>query len=32
MDVKHFKWDDRYYLVQSLQFGQGGPNTDLGAR
>ena len=24
MDVKHFKWNDRYYLVQSLQFG-GGP-------
>jgi len=24
MDVKHFKWNDRYYLVQSLQFGQGG--------
>jgi hypothetical protein len=31
MDVKHFKWRDRYYLVQSLQFGQGGPNTDMGA-
>lgn len=31
MDVKHFKWDGRYYLVQSLQFGQGGPDTDLGA-
>jgi len=31
MDVKHFKWDDRYYLVQSLQFGAGGPNNDLGA-
>jgi hypothetical protein len=31
MDVKHFKWNDRYYVVQSLQFGQGGPNTDLGA-
>jgi hypothetical protein len=31
MDVKHFKWNDRYYLVQSLQFRQGGPNTDLGA-
>lgn len=31
MDVKHFKWDDRYYVVQSLQFGQGGPDTDLGA-
>ena len=21
MDVKHFKWDGRYYFVQSLQFG-----------
>jgi hypothetical protein len=31
MDVKHFKWNDRYYLVQSLQFGQGGPDRDLGA-
>lgn len=31
MDVKYFKWDGRYYLVQSLQFGQGGPNADLGA-
>jgi hypothetical protein len=31
MDVKHFKWNDRYYVVQSLQFGQGGPNPDLGA-
>jgi hypothetical protein len=31
MDVKHFKWNDRYYLVQSLQFGEGGPNRDLGA-
>jgi hypothetical protein len=31
MDVKHFKWQDRYYVVQSLQFGQGGPDTDLGA-
>ena len=31
MDVKHFKWNDRYYVVQSLQFGQGGPNADLGA-
>jgi len=30
-DVKHFKWGDRYYVVQSLQFGQGGPNPDLGA-
>ena len=31
MDVKHFKWNNRYYVVQSLQFGQGGPDTDLGA-
>lgn len=31
MDVKHFKWGGRYYYVQSLQFGQGGPNSDLGA-
>ena len=31
MDVKYFKLDDRYYVVQSLQFGQGGPNHDLGA-
>ena len=31
MDVKHFKVGDRYYVVQSLQFRQGGPNPDLGA-
>jgi len=31
MDVKHFKWNGRYYVVQSLQFGQGGPNSDMGA-
>lgn len=31
MDVKYFKWNGRYYVVQSLQFGQGGPNNDLGA-
>ncbi|MDX1395981.1 MAG: hypothetical protein R3195_16485 [Gemmatimonadota bacterium] len=31
MDVKHFKWEDRYYVVQSLQFGSGGPDSDLGA-
>ncbi len=31
MDVKHFKVKDRHYVVQSLQFGQGGPNSDLGA-
>ena len=30
-DVKHFKWNGRYYVVQSLQFRQGGPNSDLGA-
>lgn len=31
MDVKHFKWDGRYYVVQSVQFGQGGPSSDMGA-
>ena len=31
MDVKHFKWKGRYYVVQSLQFKQGGPDSDLGA-
>jgi hypothetical protein len=31
MDVKHFKWNGRYYIVQSLQFGAGGPDNDLGA-
>ena len=31
MDVKYFKWEGRYYVVQSLQFGQGGPDNDLGA-
>ncbi len=30
MDVKHFKVNDRYYVIQSLQFGQGGPDGDLG--
>ena len=30
MDVKHFKWNERYYVVQSLQFRQGGPDRDLG--
>ena len=30
MDVKHFKWEGRYYVVQSLQFNPG-PNLDLGA-
>ena len=31
MDPKYFKYKDRYYVVQSLQFGQGGPNFDAGA-
>ena len=31
MDVKHFKWNGRYYVVQSVQFGQGGPDSDMGA-
>ncbi len=31
MDVKYFKWNDRYYVVQSLQFRQGGPDADMGA-
>ena len=31
MDAKHFKLGDRYYVVQSTQFGQGGPNSDMGA-
>ena len=31
MDVKHFKVNGRYYVVQSLQFGQGGPDSDVGA-
>ncbi len=31
MDVKYFKLDGRYYVVQSLQFGQGGPDSDMGA-
>ena len=30
-DGKYFKWEDRYYVVQSFQLGQGGPNSDLGA-
>ncbi|HMB89228.1 MAG TPA: hypothetical protein VKP65_00180 [Rhodothermales bacterium] len=30
MDAKHFKWEDRYYVVQSLQF-FGGPDQDVGA-
>ncbi|MFQ5551543.1 MAG: hypothetical protein ACE5FJ_09945, partial [Gemmatimonadales bacterium] len=31
MDGKYFKIDDRYYFAQSMQFGQGGPDGDLGA-
>ena len=31
MDVKHYKWNGRYYVVQSVQFGQGGPDSDMGA-
>lgn len=31
MDPKYFKHKDRYYVVQSLQFFQGGPNADAGA-
>lgn len=31
MDGKYFKRDGRYYYIQSMQFGQGGPNWDVGA-
>ena len=31
MDVKHFKVNGRYYVVQSTQFGQGAPDSDMGA-
>ncbi len=31
MDGKYFKLKGKYYYVQSLQFGQGGPDSDLGA-
>ena len=31
MDTKYFKIRGRYYLVQSFQFAQGGPDVDLGA-
>ncbi|HEX6938264.1 MAG TPA: hypothetical protein VF158_02550 [Longimicrobiales bacterium] len=31
MDGKQFKHGGRYYYVQSTQFGQGGPDSDLGA-
>ena len=30
MDVKYFKWDNKYYVVQSFEFAQG-PQSDLGA-
>ncbi len=30
-DLKEFKWNDRYYVVLSTQFSQGGPDYDLGA-
>ena len=30
-DIKYFVWEERYYVVLSVQFGQGGPNPDLGA-
>jgi hypothetical protein len=31
MDGKYFKHGGRYYYVQSTQFGQAGPDSDLGA-
>ena len=31
MDVKYFKHEGRYYVIQSFQFMPGGPNADLGA-
>jgi hypothetical protein len=31
MDGKYFELDGSYYYVQSFQFGQGGPDHDLGA-
>lgn len=30
MDIKYFKWEGRYYVVQSTQFGPG-PDNDMGA-
>ena len=30
-DVKYFRHEGRVYVVQSFQFGQGGPDADLGA-
>ena len=29
-DIKYFTWQERYYVLLSVQFGQGGPNPDLG--
>lgn len=31
MDGRYFKHDGRYYFVQSFQFRQGGPDSDVGA-
>ncbi|MEO0559462.1 MAG: hypothetical protein AAF170_14900, partial [Bacteroidota bacterium] len=31
MDIKYFRWKGRHYVVQSYEFGSGGPNHDLGA-
>ena len=31
MDGRYFKHDGRYYYVQSVQFRQGGPNSEVGA-
>ncbi|NKB90423.1 MAG: hypothetical protein GKS06_19630 [Acidobacteria bacterium] len=28
-DIKYFVWNERYYVLLSVQFGQGGPNPDL---
>ncbi len=30
-DIKIFSWNDRHYAVLSTQFGQAGPDGDLGA-
>ena len=31
MDGRYFKYKGRYYYVQSMQLGQSGPNSDVGA-
>ncbi len=31
LDGRYFKHEGRYYYVQSTQFGQGGPDADVGA-